>query len=47
MASDGQRFGVELTALALGVAFAGCAWRIHRVWHARAAVKPVPREART
>ena len=46
MASDGQRFGVELTALALGVAFAGCAWRIHRVWQTRAAVKPVQREAR-
>ena len=46
MAGDDQRFGVELMALALGAAFAGCAWRIHRVWQTRAAVKPVPREAR-
>ncbi|OBV40037.1 PepSY-associated TM helix domain-containing protein [Janthinobacterium psychrotolerans] len=46
MAGDAMRAGVELTALALGVVFACCAWRIHRVWQARAVIKPVQRAAR-
>lgn len=46
MAGDAMRAGVELTALALGVAFACCAWRIHRVWQARAVLKPMLKEAR-